>query len=198
MSFFGQNIRFLRNKAQLSQTAFAELFNLKRAAVGAYEEERAEPKVEVFVMIARHFGVPVEDLICKNMQENESQPSIAEGLQAIPYLDAENIGKLRLSYDEVSAQAPRIIIPPVSGKNLIAVQYEGNVLIVSEITDDEVEKITASHLLGVRDDDISILASSPHVVSFQVFHILHIIKEYHSAEYTDLMIGKISRKLKVS
>ena len=57
MSFFGKNIKFLRTTNRLSQTAFAEIFNLNRAVIGAYEEERAEPKVEIFVKVAQYFSV---------------------------------------------------------------------------------------------------------------------------------------------
>ena len=68
MSFFGQNLRFLRNSRQISQTAFAEVFGLKRTAVGAYEEERAEPKLDLLVKIANYFGVSLEDILCQNLQ----------------------------------------------------------------------------------------------------------------------------------
>ena len=49
MSFFGKNIRKIRSVKTLSQQAFAELFDLKRGTLGAYEEGRSEPKIETIL-----------------------------------------------------------------------------------------------------------------------------------------------------
>ena len=46
MSFFGKNIKKIRSVKSLSQQAFADLFDLKRGTLGAYEEGRSEPKIE--------------------------------------------------------------------------------------------------------------------------------------------------------
>ena len=54
MSYFGKNIRKIRNVKKLSQQAFAELFELKRGTLGAYEEERSEPRIETIIKIANH------------------------------------------------------------------------------------------------------------------------------------------------
>ena len=40
MSYIGKNIKKLRSVKGLSQAKFAELFDIKRASIGAYEEGR--------------------------------------------------------------------------------------------------------------------------------------------------------------
>lgn len=70
MSYFGKNIRKIRSVKSLSQQAFAELFDLKRGTLGAYEEGRSEPKIETLIKIANHFSIPVDDLLTKELTVN--------------------------------------------------------------------------------------------------------------------------------
>ena len=47
MSNAGKNLRHLRKQRGWTQEEFANKLNIKRSLVGAYEEERAEPRLEV-------------------------------------------------------------------------------------------------------------------------------------------------------
>jgi transcriptional regulator with XRE-family HTH domain len=71
MSHIGTNIRKIRGVKNLNQSAFAELFNLKRPSVGAYEEGRAEPKISTIIDIAKHFGISIDDLLTKELSVND-------------------------------------------------------------------------------------------------------------------------------
>lgn len=71
MSFIGKNIKKIRTVRNLSQAGFAQLFNLARPSVGAYEEGRSEPKMETVVQIARHFGLSIDLLLTKELTVNE-------------------------------------------------------------------------------------------------------------------------------
>ncbi len=70
MSKIGKNIRKIRATKGLSQTAFANLFNLTRASIGAYEEGRAEPKTDITLQIAKYFSIPVEALLSEELTVN--------------------------------------------------------------------------------------------------------------------------------
>jgi transcriptional regulator with XRE-family HTH domain len=70
MSFFGKNIRKIRNVKNMSQQAFADLFDLKRGTLGAYEEKRSEPKIETILKIANYFSITVDDLLTKELTVN--------------------------------------------------------------------------------------------------------------------------------
>lgn len=71
MSVIGKNIRKIRTVKKLSQAAFAEIFNLARPSVGAYEEERAEPKLETVIQIANYFGISIDSLLAKELTIND-------------------------------------------------------------------------------------------------------------------------------
>lgn len=71
MSVIGKNIRKIRTVKKLSQAAFAEIFNLARPSVGAYEEERSEPKLETVIQIANYFGISIDSLLTKELTIND-------------------------------------------------------------------------------------------------------------------------------
>ncbi|REH52576.1 DNA-binding XRE family transcriptional regulator [Tenacibaculum gallaicum] len=70
MSFFGKNIKKIRSVKRLSQQAFAELFDLKRATLGAYEEGRSEPKIDTIIKIANYFSIPIDNLLTSELTVN--------------------------------------------------------------------------------------------------------------------------------
>ena len=67
MSYFSVNLRKIRRSKGLSQSEFAKIFGLTRATVGAYEEGRAEPKLDKLIEIAKYFGFSVDNLITKEI-----------------------------------------------------------------------------------------------------------------------------------
>ena len=71
MSCFGKNIKKLRIAKKMTQTEFAELFELKRTAVGSYEEGRAEAKIDTIIKIADHFKLSLDQLLRKELTINE-------------------------------------------------------------------------------------------------------------------------------
>lgn len=70
MSFFGTNIKKIRQVKGLSQKAFADLFDLNRGVISAYEEGRAEPKIDTLLKVARHFSLDLDDFLTKPLQVN--------------------------------------------------------------------------------------------------------------------------------
>lgn len=71
MSFFGKNIKKIRSVKNLSQQAFADLFGLKRATLGAYEEGRSEPKIETIIKVANHFSITIDNILTRDLTVNE-------------------------------------------------------------------------------------------------------------------------------
>ncbi len=71
MSYVGQNIKRIRAVRKLSQAKFAELFNLARPSVGAYEEGRSEPKIQNLIEIAHYFGLSIDVLLTKELTVND-------------------------------------------------------------------------------------------------------------------------------
>jgi transcriptional regulator with XRE-family HTH domain len=71
MSFFGKNIKKIRGVKGLSQQAFADLFDLKRGTLGAYEEGRSEPKIDTIILIANYFSIAIGDMLTAELTVNQ-------------------------------------------------------------------------------------------------------------------------------
>lgn len=71
MSFIGKNIKKIRTLKKLNQSEFANILNLNRGNISAYEEERAEPKINMIIQIANTFGISVDLLINNELTVNE-------------------------------------------------------------------------------------------------------------------------------
>ncbi|MCY4779044.1 LexA family transcriptional regulator [Sphingobacterium sp. UT-1RO-CII-1] len=70
MSNIASNLKFLRKKKRITQQQFADLMEIKRASVGAYEENRAEPKYELLKKIAEFYGLSMDELAHDVIDEN--------------------------------------------------------------------------------------------------------------------------------
>jgi len=55
----------------MTQTEFADLFELKRTALGSYEEGRAEAKIDTVIIIADYFKLSLDQLLRKELTINE-------------------------------------------------------------------------------------------------------------------------------
>jgi len=76
-----ENIKFLRKKFGYTQETFAEAIGIKRSLVGAYEEGRADPRLNNLLRMSKVFNVSVDTLISKNTTElpDEELHRIGEG-----------------------------------------------------------------------------------------------------------------------
>ncbi|MDZ4715435.1 MAG: helix-turn-helix domain-containing protein [Cytophagales bacterium] len=64
-----ENIRFLRKQLGLTQDQFAQRLEIKRSLVGAYEEGRAEPRLELLQKMAVLGGITVDVLIGRDISQ---------------------------------------------------------------------------------------------------------------------------------
>lgn len=69
MSNAGKNLRYLRKLRGWTQEEFANKLKVKRSLIGAYEEERAEPKLEVMELVCSIFKITLEDFLFKDLSE---------------------------------------------------------------------------------------------------------------------------------
>jgi transcriptional regulator with XRE-family HTH domain len=68
-TFAGKNLKYLRKLRGLTQEEFAAKLQIKRSLLGAYEEERAEPRIDVLELISDTFKVTLDDLLRKDLSE---------------------------------------------------------------------------------------------------------------------------------
>lgn len=63
MDLVNRNLKFLRAKEGLTQREFSERLGLKQATLGAYEEGRATPPLNILSDVSRIFKVSLDNLI---------------------------------------------------------------------------------------------------------------------------------------
>lgn len=69
-SVFAYNLIWFRAKNNISQSSFAESVGLSRGAYSAYEESRAEPRLETLFQIAEKLDVTIDDLLKTDLSES--------------------------------------------------------------------------------------------------------------------------------
>ena len=67
MSTAGLNLKYLRKLRGWTQEEFAGKLNIKRSLLGAYEEERADPRLEVLEIVADVFKLSLDELLLKDL-----------------------------------------------------------------------------------------------------------------------------------
>ncbi|MDQ3395498.1 MAG: LexA family transcriptional regulator [Bacteroidota bacterium] len=67
MSIISSNLKYLRKLHNLTQEQFSEKLGIKRSLLGAYEEGRADPRVNNLLNIASVFNISVDDIISKDL-----------------------------------------------------------------------------------------------------------------------------------
>jgi transcriptional regulator with XRE-family HTH domain len=69
MSYAGKNFRYLRKLRGWTQEEFANKLNIKRSLIGAYEEERAEPRLDVLETMSVIFKLSLDELLLQDLSE---------------------------------------------------------------------------------------------------------------------------------
>lgn len=145
MSFFGKNIKKIRGVKGLSQQAFAEVFSLKRATLGAYEEGRSEPKIDTIIKVANYFSISIDDMLTKEITVNQLlsfdggittdvNQVVKAGFTEVPFVNALNsnmfIDDFKTSQNYSSL--PTILIPAEASSQLLAVTVQDLFMVSNE------------------------------------------------------------------
>lgn len=67
MSQAGQNLKYLRKLRGWTQEEFASKLGIKRSLIGAYEEERADPRLDVLETLGEMFKLSLDELLRKDL-----------------------------------------------------------------------------------------------------------------------------------
>lgn len=95
MSNISANLKFLRKKNGLTQQQFADLMDIKRASVGAYEEDRAEPKYDLLKKIAEYYDLSMDEL-ANDVIDDKWKPT--------PKSNASNLRVLSVTVDNLNRE----------------------------------------------------------------------------------------------
>ena len=131
MSYAGKNLRYLRKLRGWTQEECANKLKVKRSLIGAYEEERAEPKLEVQKILCDIFKISFEDLLLKDLTASKSnsgnyldqrrnlkmsEATIAE-IQFVPVKAAADVVRFQKKPNRKIASTPGEIKPTYSWIN---------------------------------------------------------------------------------
>lgn len=67
MSQAGKNLKYLRKLRGWTQEEFANKLKIKRSLLGAYEEERADPRIEVLETVSGIFKMSLDELLLQDV-----------------------------------------------------------------------------------------------------------------------------------
>jgi transcriptional regulator with XRE-family HTH domain len=93
MSQANKNLKYLRKMRGWTQEEFAQKLRIKRSLLGAYEEERAEPRIEILEAVADMFKLTLDDLLRRDVSDNKNSylsrrraQKLAAGRADIPFV----------------------------------------------------------------------------------------------------------------
>lgn len=72
MAVSNQNLKYLRKLRGWTQEEFANKLHIKRSLLGAYEEERAEPRIEVLEVVCDMFKLTLDEILRKDLSDNKA------------------------------------------------------------------------------------------------------------------------------
>jgi transcriptional regulator with XRE-family HTH domain len=107
MSYAGKNLKYIRKQREWTQEEMANQLQIKRSLVGAYEEERAEPRLEVQEAICALFNISLEEFLFQDLSEKGNAG--ADAGSGMSYLDRRRSMKM----DKSSSSAPIVPFVPV-------------------------------------------------------------------------------------
>jgi transcriptional regulator with XRE-family HTH domain len=70
MSQAGQNLKYLRKLRGWTQEEFAIKLGIKRSLIGAYEEERADPRLDVLETVCEIFKLTLDEVLLKDLSNS--------------------------------------------------------------------------------------------------------------------------------
>ena len=81
MARAGLNLKYLRKLRGWTQEEFANKLGIKRSLIGAYEEERAEPRTDVLEIVSEIFKVTLDELLLQDLSESKGGNYLAKRRQ---------------------------------------------------------------------------------------------------------------------
>lgn len=91
MSTVCRNLKYLRKQKGWTQQEFADRLSIKRSLLGAYEEERAEPRTEVLEQVSDMFRVSIDDLLRRDLSSSKESFLERRRAQKMGGKDRQNV-----------------------------------------------------------------------------------------------------------
>jgi len=135
MSVACQNLKYLRKQKGWTQQEFADKLGIKRSLLGAYEEERAEPRTEVLELVSDMFRVSIDDLLRRdlgsqkdNFLERRRQQKLGNSRQQIEFVPVKAAAGYLAGYndDEFIEELNTFTLPMLGAGHYRAFEIAGD------------------------------------------------------------------------
>ena len=135
MSFANQNLKYLRKLRGWTQQEFADKLRIKRSLIGAYEEERAKPHLDVLENICDIFKLTMDEILRKDLSDNKGNylakrraMKLAGGRPDIPFVPMKAAAGYLNGYGdpEYIDELNTFTLPMLSGGNYRAFEIVGD------------------------------------------------------------------------
>lgn len=135
MAISNQNLKYLRKLRGWTQEEFAHKLGIKRSLLGAYEEERAEPRIDVLEIVCDMFKLTLDDILRKDLSDNKSNYlarrralKLAAGRPDIPFVPVKAAAGYLAGYNdpEFIDELNTFTLPMLTGGNYRAFEIIGD------------------------------------------------------------------------
>jgi len=135
MAFSNQNLKYLRKQRGWTQEEFANRLSIKRSLLGAYEEERAEPRFEVLEAVCDLFKLTMDDLLRKDLSDQKGSYlnrrrslKMMPGPSEIPFVPVKAAAGYLAGYadPEFIDELNTFTLPMLTGNNYRAFEIIGD------------------------------------------------------------------------
>ncbi|MCF6403848.1 LexA family transcriptional regulator [Chitinophaga filiformis] len=135
MSVVCRNLKFLRKQKGWTQQEFADKLGIKRSLLGAYEEERAEPRTEVLELVSDMFRISIDDLLRRDVGsqkesflEKRRQQKMANDRQQIEFVPVKAAAGYLAGYndDEFIEELNTFTLPMMGAGSYRAFEIAGD------------------------------------------------------------------------
>ncbi len=135
MAISNQNMKYLRKLRGWTQEEFANKLGIKRSLLGAYEEERAEPRIDVLEIVCDMFKLTLDEILRKDLSETKSNymarrraMKLAAGRTDIPFVPVKAAAGYLAGYadPEFIDELNTFTLPMLAGGNYRAFEIVGD------------------------------------------------------------------------
>jgi transcriptional regulator with XRE-family HTH domain len=137
MGIANKNLKYLRKLRGWTQEEFAVKLGIKRSLLGAYEEERADPRMEVLEVVCDMFKLSLDELLRKDLGDNgkggylqkrRQQKLFSTERNTIPFVPVKAAAGYLAGYadPEFVDELNTFTLPMISGGNYRAFEIVGD------------------------------------------------------------------------
>jgi len=135
MAVANQNLKYLRKLRGWTQEEFANKLRIKRSLLGAYEEERAEPRIDVLEVVCDIFKLTLDEILRKDLSDNKGNyiakrraMKLAGGRPDIPFVPVKAAAGYLAGFadPEFIDELNTFTLPMLTGGNYRAFEIVGD------------------------------------------------------------------------